>query len=499
MHGTGDTVKADAATANVPGSGPALWNTQFRPTSAAASNGSPVLASSSAGPGLSRDSRHEDDANGNKASNQDHHNNPPSMMTKPVGGGGGGSAGATGNGHTGKDGPTGAGTHGVDSSSSDHTPHTFESAPAVTASLAYAIPHNNGMPMGPGAAADLGGGSAVAPTSTVFPGSAMSNAHHARMVNHVPVTRLATLSQIPQGSAPAGISTMPSGDSHLIDFGPPGSDRYDQAPPQGPPHGIPTMSFVSAHGNAFGGPPGHAMQGMPGVEWQHWQPMNAMMPGGPPGAPMHAMDTMHWARPLPGDHRGMQYFSTPIPGPTPGDQHGGMHMGSGSRMVEHAYDGVPTGPPLGQVMTPPESVETVVSGTHTVTAAHQGAPALYTTNGTTPKKKARPSKRRTIKAQPKKTNTKEYPCDVCGKVFSNNGNRNRHKTVHTGVKPFVCQVCGKGFSQRSHVDTHQTVHTGEKQFQCPLCSRRFSQRAHLTGHLSRHERDENLAAKGYKS
>eukprot|EP00039_Didymoeca_costata_P001621 m.53855 g.53855 ORF g.53855 m.53855 type:complete len:349 (+) comp10884_c0_seq3:245-1291(+) len=85
----------------------------------------------------------------------------------------------------------------------------------------------------------------------------------------------------------------------------------------------------------------------------------------------------------------------------------------------------------------------------------------------------------------------KYQCDICGKIFNQSGNLNRHRVVHTRERPFKCQICGKGFSQKSHVRTHQTVHTGLKAFECKYCDKKFSQLGHLNGHLERHRKNND--------
>jgi stress-induced morphogen len=95
-------------------------------------------------------------------------------------------------------------------------------------------------------------------------------------------------------------------------------------------------------------------------------------------------------------------------------------------------------------------------------------------------------------SSPKSKYEAKFRCEICGKVFNQSGNLNRHKVVHTRSRPFKCDVCGKGFSQKSHVRTHQTVHTGTKAFECHNCQKRFSQLGHLNGHLDRHRRLEDM-------
>jgi KRAB domain-containing zinc finger protein len=57
---------------------------------------------------------------------------------------------------------------------------------------------------------------------------------------------------------------------------------------------------------------------------------------------------------------------------------------------------------------------------------------------------------------------KPYKCDICGKVFSENGILQKHIRMHTGEKPYKCDICGKGFSQNSNLQKHIRTHTGDK-------------------------------------
>jgi uncharacterized Zn-finger protein len=40
---------------------------------------------------------------------------------------------------------------------------------------------------------------------------------------------------------------------------------------------------------------------------------------------------------------------------------------------------------------------------------------------------------------------------MCGKVYSQNGDLQKHIRTHTGDKPYKCDVCGKGFSQNGNL------------------------------------------------
>ena len=89
---------------------------------------------------------------------------------------------------------------------------------------------------------------------------------------------------------------------------------------------------------------------------------------------------------------------------------------------------------------------------------------------------------------PTDTVEKQYPCDVCKKVFMTGAELRRHERTHTGERPFECAVCGKKFTQSGNLDRHLRTHTGERPFKCtqPGCDKSFSRGDDLNRHLLTH-------------
>ena len=77
-----------------------------------------------------------------------------------------------------------------------------------------------------------------------------------------------------------------------------------------------------------------------------------------------------------------------------------------------------------------------------------------------------------IKTDPLDTSTTKRPlCKICGRIYSHNGDLNRHiASVHERKQRYKCSVCGKGFWAKSSMKRHfLAMHEGKKcQEGCPL-------------------------------
>lgn len=46
---------------------------------------------------------------------------------------------------------------------------------------------------------------------------------------------------------------------------------------------------------------------------------------------------------------------------------------------------------------------------------------------------------------------KDFPCEVCGKMFHMSHHLRQHMRTHTGERPYRCEVCGVLFTQVIHL------------------------------------------------
>lgn len=79
-----------------------------------------------------------------------------------------------------------------------------------------------------------------------------------------------------------------------------------------------------------------------------------------------------------------------------------------------------------------------------------------------------------------------FPCNICGKMFTQRGTMTRHMRSHLGLKPFACEECGMRFTRQYRLTEHMRVHSGEKPYQCQVCGGKFTQQRNLISHMRMH-------------
>jgi DNA-directed RNA polymerase subunit RPC12/RpoP len=77
--------------------------------------------------------------------------------------------------------------------------------------------------------------------------------------------------------------------------------------------------------------------------------------------------------------------------------------------------------------------------------------------------------------------TSRRECPTCGKVFSDAARMRIHARAHTGERPYACGDCKRAFTQMRSLKEHMLIHA-EKSFGCELCDRAFAQANHLRYH-----------------
>ncbi|XP_063987875.1 zinc finger protein 836-like isoform X1 [Diachasmimorpha longicaudata] len=81
---------------------------------------------------------------------------------------------------------------------------------------------------------------------------------------------------------------------------------------------------------------------------------------------------------------------------------------------------------------------------------------------------------------------KNFPCDICNRMFATKRNVEDHRRIHTGERPYVCNVCGKTFKQKASLFVHNRTHSDIFPFKCNYCEQVFRTRPALMVHVTKH-------------
>ena len=79
--------------------------------------------------------------------------------------------------------------------------------------------------------------------------------------------------------------------------------------------------------------------------------------------------------------------------------------------------------------------------------------------------------------------SKTHVCFTCGSAFNTNADLKQHQLKHSDVRPYKCLHCDKAFKTQRHLNEHAGIHAERKPHVCPHCEKRFTQKANLYTHM----------------
>uniref|UniRef100_A0A1B6D4J0 C2H2-type domain-containing protein n=1 Tax=Clastoptera arizonana TaxID=38151 RepID=A0A1B6D4J0_9HEMI len=93
-----------------------------------------------------------------------------------------------------------------------------------------------------------------------------------------------------------------------------------------------------------------------------------------------------------------------------------------------------------------------------------------------------------------------HVCQQCGKAFKTYQYLNIHKVIHSDVKPYVCKVCSVAFNRQDKLVRHSLIHDPQRRFKCPFinhlgCNKEFARKDKLQQHILTHSSSKDLSCK----
>ncbi|CAJ1061607.1 zinc finger protein 1035 [Xyrichtys novacula] len=86
---------------------------------------------------------------------------------------------------------------------------------------------------------------------------------------------------------------------------------------------------------------------------------------------------------------------------------------------------------------------------------------------------------------------KRNVCPYCGKVYSNQGNLNKHKKIHhADCQNYPCPDCTMTFDSQSELEIHRKSHEPSRPYSCKLCNQGFWTRPSLCSHYGEAHPDD---------
>lgn len=73
-----------------------------------------------------------------------------------------------------------------------------------------------------------------------------------------------------------------------------------------------------------------------------------------------------------------------------------------------------------------------------------------------------------------------FPCHVCDYTSRTEKMYQAHRMSH--LVEYPCEHCGKIFSQHSRLVYHMNSHTNEREFECDICHKKFNTAQYVTTH-----------------